>query len=680
MFSRMRLFVVVLIAAACLTSGAIGANFTFVHVTDTHVTGRGSNVETLASIADEVNALQPAFVLISGDLTETGFPGDWERFAETKKAFKAPVYCVAGNHETKWSNIGKYGVTDYLNLPPRYSFDYGGLHFVGLNSTIRLQHHGQLDKSELTWLAGDLAKAGTRTPSVIFYHHCPGYIPNEAELLRVIRPYNVRLILVGHGHVYKNWHRNGFIFEEGKAAKDGGAYRILEVSETDIRSFTKLISQPAAEESVVSLARPNHPINLIQPRFDDKIDGAINIKAQISGPLAGKKIECILDDQTHPLTPDENGVCETSVTFAGVPGRYDLIVRVTNPDGTEWTDSVPIRINGGSREAWRVKVAGGIQRGIKVAADRAYFGALSGDVYCLDARTGSQIWRTSTGSEVICEVAVHDNLAYFGTADGRVIALDAGSGKLNWEVASKGFVTGSPIVHDGKVLIGTGEPAFFAFDAKTGKELWKTPLGRMTQVVPIVIDDTVYFGAWDANFYALDVKTGQPKWKTSIGPSFYFSTANSDPVTNGRHIVANVTPHQAGDSDIYCLNAKTGEIAWNIRNPGKSDCGFNSPAAKGDRVYSVSGNGDVFCMSIADGKMIWNSSAKRGMTSGKLAIAGDRLYAAGLWGRLVCMNASDGEILWSYSTGNGYLFGGSTVWKDLLIIPSMDGTVTAIKR
>lgn len=683
MIRRLRTLAFALAVAALVATGALAQSFTFIHISDTHITGSGNNVKNLTAIAAEVNAMQPqpAFALVTGDQTETGLTRDWERYAEVIKAFRMPIYNVAGNHETKWSHWGEFGLHKFLNQEPRYSFTQGGVHFVAMDSTVWLQHHGLIDKSELTWLAGDLAKAGLNTPSVLFYHHCPGFIRNEPELLRAIRPYNVRLILVGHGHNFKTWKRNGLLFQECKGAMNNeGGYRILEVSDTQIRSLTKLVGKSATIDATIPLAKSLNPVNLTWPRFDEKVEGSLHISARVSGGVPGRTVEYAIDDKASPMTTKANGVYDADAKVDGTPGWHTISVKATDPDGTEWSDSVPVRVDGASREAWRVRVSGGVQRGIRAVGDRLYFGTLGGDAYCLDARTGGQIWRLSVGSDVISEVAVQGSLACFGTTDGRVFGVDSATGKRKWEFPTGGPILGSPAIGDGQVLIGSGEPAYYAIDAVSGKRRWRFAMDRATQVVPIQLNDAVLFGAWDKNFYALDSKTGNERWKTPIGVSFYYSTANSDPATNGERIVVNVTPYKPQDHDIYCLDAKTGQILWSRRNPGKSDCGFNSPCANGDRFYTLSGNGEVFCMSFADGKEIWRGNAGISIVSGKPAFADGKLYVTGLRGNIACLDAANGKALWSYSTGEGYLFGGETVWRDLVIVPSTGGTVTAIRR
>jgi len=673
------LSILIMLAAAC----ASAAPFTFIHISDTHITGSVNPARNLEAIVAEVNAMnpQPAFVLMTGDETETGLPRDWERYSGIISKFKMPVYNVAGNHETKWSHWGKFALHKVLNQEDHYSFSYGGVHFVAMDSTIWLQHHGTLDQNELTWLKKDLDKAGRNTPTILFYHHCPGFIPDEPELLRAIRPYNVPLILVGHGHRFRTWKRNGTIFQMVKGAmNDVGGYRILEVNESTIRSITKSVGSEPKPDIEIPLHAPANPITLLSPRANQTTEGDVHIRAMVGPAVQGRMFECSIDADSRPVTPDADGICDTTIKFEGTPGWHTVTVTAKDTDGMEWSDSALVRLNGKSREVWHAHVSGGVERGIRAAGDRLYFGTLGGDVYCLDARTGKEIWRRSLGSDVVSEVVVKGDYAYLGTTDGRIVGLDARTGEQKWEYLTGGPILASPAVIDGEILIGSGEPAYYALAAASGKLRWKYPMDRETQVVPVVLNGAVLFGAWDKNFYALDIKNGKERWKTPIGISFYFSTANSDPITDGERVIANVTPYKPEDADIYCLNARNGHILWSRRNPGKSDCGFNSPCIDGDRFYTVAGNGDVYCMSVADGKEIWHGSVGTLVVSGKPVAADGKVFISGLHGDVTCLDAGTGKSLWAYSTGEGYLFGGETVWQDLLIVPSMDGTVTALRR
>jgi 3',5'-cyclic AMP phosphodiesterase CpdA len=65
--------------------------------------------------------------------------------------------------------------------PDYYSFDYGGVHFMGLNTVDYddLWYSGHVDSLQLRWIAADLAAAG-RDARVVTFNHIPLYSALEA--------------------------------------------------------------------------------------------------------------------------------------------------------------------------------------------------------------------------------------------------------------------------------------------------------------------------------------------------------------------------------------------------------------------------------------------------------------------------------------------------------------------
>lgn len=579
----------------------MNSTFTFVHLTDAHIIAFGIYSKNLAGIIDELNALEPAFVLVTGDQTELGFTEDYQEYLRLIASLKAPIYHVSGNHEAKWSNWGRTGSPKFLKQQPYYSFDHGGVHFVGLDTSIWLEHQGLVDQPQLAWLRENLDAAGPDAPTVLFFHHGPGYLGNQAELLKLLGPYNARLALVGHGHGFEDWERDGIVFQMTGAVVDN-SYRILEVEDGEIHSYRKQIG-----------------------------------------------VEPILD-RTISLLP--------------TPSSMIYAREFTAPE----------------RQVWRVQATGSVQRPVRAQGERLFFGATGGDVYCLDARSGSEVWRTDAGSDVISEIAVSDGRAYLGTAHGGVIALDAESGQPSWEFHTNGPVQGSPVVAEGTVFIGSGDCCFYALDAESGELRWVVGLERMTQSRPVYLEGAVYFGAWDQQFRALDARSGATLWAAPIGGLVYFSPANSNPATDGKRIVAAATPWHEGEPDIFCLDAATGKIIWSRHNPGgKSHCAFSTPFVEAGRLYIASLGGEVYCLSMEDGGEIWRSATGQEAYDNSPVVANGQIYIGGVEGKLNCLDAETGELKWTQRVCDCYLFASPTVWEDLVIAPSINGSVTALR-
>jgi hypothetical protein len=164
------------------------AEFTFIHASDTHLAERSlPRMQRLRALTD---SLRPAFVLITGDLVrdalrvpEPEAAGYYEMFARETGSFPVPVHVVPGNHELFGierhhslvaATNPMYGRGMYRHHlgPDYYSFTYGGMHFVGLNTADHddLWYYGHVDSLQMKWLERDLALLPAGMPVVTFNH------------------------------------------------------------------------------------------------------------------------------------------------------------------------------------------------------------------------------------------------------------------------------------------------------------------------------------------------------------------------------------------------------------------------------------------------------------------------------------------------------------------------------
>ncbi len=211
------------------------AQFTFVHISDTHV-GAGHNADVDDAMFKEIAQLSPkaAFVINTGDVCENGTV---EQFARYQKILAdlddIRSYVAPGNHDVRWNPLGKEGFTRGAKQPLYQSWDWDKLHFVLLDSTVLLEHRGHISQQQLDWLKKDLEKVGPDKPVIIGFHHWIGRDPvmvdNEKALLDVVAPYNVVLWLQGHGHANIHWSIEGVPATMVGALYDG-SYNIIHVT------------------------------------------------------------------------------------------------------------------------------------------------------------------------------------------------------------------------------------------------------------------------------------------------------------------------------------------------------------------------------------------------------------------------------------------------------------------
>lgn len=159
------------------------ASFSFVQISDSHIGfSKEANPDvahTLTLAIDRINALdpQPAFVLHTGDITHLSKPGEFATAADILKTLRVPVLVIPGEHDVIGDDDGAQFNARFAGTADRrgggwYSFDAGGVHFVGLVNVLDLKAGGlgHLGDAQLEWLEDDLKGRSASTPIVVFAH------------------------------------------------------------------------------------------------------------------------------------------------------------------------------------------------------------------------------------------------------------------------------------------------------------------------------------------------------------------------------------------------------------------------------------------------------------------------------------------------------------------------------
>ncbi|MEP7042382.1 MAG: metallophosphoesterase [Dokdonella sp.] len=192
---------------------------TFVQISDTHIGfHKDANPDVVGSlrraIAD-INALPqaPAFVVHTGDVSHLSKPEEFGQAREILTELHVDrVHTVPGEHDAIDD-----GVSGYLKFFDHdgkgrawYSFDQGGVHFIGLNNVMnfKLGTLAALGDEQLAWLKKDLANVSRSTPVVVLAH-IPMWTVWEpwgwgtadaAAAIALLRPFGSVTVLNGHIH------------------------------------------------------------------------------------------------------------------------------------------------------------------------------------------------------------------------------------------------------------------------------------------------------------------------------------------------------------------------------------------------------------------------------------------------------------------------------------------------
>jgi 3',5'-cyclic AMP phosphodiesterase CpdA len=192
----------------------------FVQISDTHFGfNRDANPDVVATARQaiaKVNGLatRPALILHTGDVSHLSKPAEFDLAQQVLGALSvAPIHFVPGEHDALDDTPGA-GFRERFGKGTKgsgwYSFDQGGVHFVGLVNVLDLEAGGmgRLGDAQVEWLKNDVKGLSASTPVVVFSHiplwsaYTPwGWGTSDAEpALSALKRFGSVTVLNGHVH------------------------------------------------------------------------------------------------------------------------------------------------------------------------------------------------------------------------------------------------------------------------------------------------------------------------------------------------------------------------------------------------------------------------------------------------------------------------------------------------
>ena len=200
----------------------------FIHITDLHLShpdldDPNLHSDTEGAFREIIKVIllmeeKPKFVVLSGDLTNTGDKKSYQLLKELLKLLSVPVILAIGNHDKRESFYetfkGKGSTYPYF-----HDDIYSGLHVVTLDSSIPGRIAGEICDEQFDYLKKTLKKHEA-TPKLLVLHHPPKMDPDglpwgslsmesTLKLENVLRGKNIVGILTGHIHINRVSHWNG---------------------------------------------------------------------------------------------------------------------------------------------------------------------------------------------------------------------------------------------------------------------------------------------------------------------------------------------------------------------------------------------------------------------------------------------------------------------------------------
>ena len=296
---------------------------------------------------------------------------------------------------------------------------------------------------------------------------------------------------------------------------------------------------------------------------------------------------------------------------------------------------------------WQVKLANPLVSGpaFSEVSELLYVGSTRGEVVCLKAKNGEQLWQAQLETEVLA-LTTGSGRVFARTADGRLTALDALAGNKLWvldhdmpSLSVRGM--SAPVRLSNAMLLGWEDGSVEAILQENGERAWearialprgRTDIERMVDVQSVILTDGVriYAAATNGKVTALDAQSGNPLWTSD--------TATWVDMALGERSVFVV----AEDDTLRALSLDTGRVLW--KQEALKYRRVSKAIAWGKWVVVTDMQGVLHLLDAADGSLVGrvDGAVKEGLAAG-LAVTDRRLLLLDVAGNLTFWQAGSVE-------------------------------------
>lgn len=277
-----------------------------------------------------------------------------------------------------------------------------------------------------------------------------------------------------------------------------------------------------------------------------------------------------------------------------------------------------------------------------IDGDRVYVLSAQLALFCLDAKSGKEIWKKDLCQELggkmirwqsAASPVIDGDLIFVCGGDGSALAaINKKDGKVAWKGATETLTHASPIV---ATILGVKQVIFFvksglvAVEPATGKELWRYafPFKVSTAASPVVSGDIVYCSAgYGVGSAAAKIaKTGGKFTATELWRTEGNTICNhwSTPVVKDGYLYGPFSFKQFGTGPLKCVEVATGKEKWS-----KDGFGPGGVVLVGNNFLALSDTGELVLIEASPKgcKQLGKFQAVHGKCWNTFAISNGRVY------------------------------------------------------
>lgn len=308
------------------------------------------------------------------------------------------------------------------------------------------------------------------------------------------------------------------------------------------------------------------------------------------------------------------------------------------------------------------------------------------ELFCFDAETGGKIWKFNTAEATYCypgncqSMLIHQGKIYFTTGEPSVCCLDAFTGSVIWKCSRN--VGCNVLKMSGEYLLvgsNVSRKQTFCFNNKTGDKLWE-----YNWWYGGVFDNIVCLYGFEPNGLCIDlvdISSGEVLKKLCNGfigykyidGVFYYNiieqktlvaldtkTYEEIPLITCDDRINALDVFEQGviallydTSDEYYVYAdtlmfidKTGNILWEYSYPEGSISTYETKTFISDSILFIfRGEGFIDVFNVKTGELLWGAEV-RGHEIKGFDVYNNSLYVSATDGMFYCFPIDTGKILW----------------------------------
>ena len=314
---------------------------------------------------------------------------------------------------------------------------------------------------------------------------------------------------------------------------------------------------------------------------------------------------------------------------------------------------------------WKATVGAGDSTPALVG-DKLYTFTRQGDdevTTCIAAATGKKLWETKYAAKALTgpaarhpgprgSPAVAEGKVVTLGADGDLSCLEAATGKELWRkdefpgVVPEFFTSMSPVIADGMAIAhlgGHGNGAVMAFDATSGAVKWKWDAEGPDYASPVLM--TVagvkqLVTLTEKSLVGIALADGKLLWEVPF-PAHGMAYNVATPIIDGDMVI--YTGQDRGAKAVKIEKQAKGFVVKELWSNPELGVQFSTPVLKNGLLFGLSDKGVFFCLDAKTGKTDWTDTVKRGGNFAAILDAGSVILAMPSTSELIAFKPSDKE-------------------------------------